>query len=244
MKRIGVLFSKEFKDYFSSPMIYTIAALYSVVLGFLFYNYIVQLRVNPTLDVTTSILIPFFGNMNFLLLFLTPLITMRSFAEEKKGHTFELLATSGMGHLQIMAGKFLSSMSVILFLIGLSLLFPIILIVAGHHDYGVMAGGYLGVLFSSSLFVSIGIMSSALSKSQLISACVSFFLLMMMLIIILVANTSSNLLIGQIFKYFSLSFHFEGLVRGVIKSYTLVYFISIFILVGFITKRLLDARRW
>ena len=103
---VGILFRKEVGDSFKSPLIYVLAALYGMLMGWLFFNYLAANQDLTGQTLWQRVLSPAFGNMNFIFLFLAPLITMRLFAEERKGNTLDLLLRSQLRHSQIIVANF------------------------------------------------------------------------------------------------------------------------------------------
>ncbi len=244
MRAILGLTQKELKEQFNSPMIYVLTGLFCLLTGWLFFNYLATSRAVEDVTITSSVVMPILGNINFIFLLLVPLITMKSFAEEKKLNTIELLLLSKLSHIQIIAGKFLSSLFTCLFMIMFSLVFPIVLVLSGYQDWGILITGYLGLILSVSCFVAVGIFCSSLTNNQVFSALLTFCILMGITLLVLVANVSYNFMVSQILQYFSVSFHFEGFIKGVIKSYDLIYFITFVTFFLFMTERSLDSRNW
>lgn len=133
---IFILSKKEIKDFFASPLVYILSGVFFLVLGWLFFNYIISAKEITTGTLTNRVLLPVFGNMNFIFLFFAPLITMKLFSEEKKMGTISLLYQSQLSDLQIILGKFLGAFFIILFMISLTFLFPAILHYSGYEDWG------------------------------------------------------------------------------------------------------------
>ncbi|MFZ8933556.1 MAG: ABC transporter permease subunit, partial [Bacteriovoracaceae bacterium] len=144
MKTMIFLVKKELKDFFASPLIYILGGLFSLMMGWLFFNYLVNAQNLTQGSLTQKILLPFFGNANFIFLFLTPLITMRAFTDEKKQGTLALLVMSNLTDFQIIMGKVISSFLVCLFMVSTTLIFPLILSFSGYSDWGIVFTSYLG----------------------------------------------------------------------------------------------------
>ena len=244
MKNIWVLFKKEMRDAFSSPLIYVLAGLFSLIMGWLFFNYLLAAQKLYAETLTATILVPIFGNMNFIFLFLMPLIAMKSFAEEKRRGTLELLFLSDLSEMQIIWGKFLGNLAVTLFLLLFTLVFPVILSFSGYSDWGCVTTSYLGIILSIMCYLAVSLFASSLTSNPIIAAVLSFCILLCLLLLVLSANATNNYLIGMIFRYISVPFHYEGMARGVIKSFNLVYFASFIGFFIFLTKRSLSSRNW
>ncbi len=244
MKGIIVLFKKELYELFSSPLIYVLTGLLTGLMGWLFYNYLIASPELTELSLADSILRPLFGNMNFIFLFLAPMLTMRMFSEEKKQHTLELLFLSHLQDYQIIVGKFLAAVVTVIFMLSFTLIFPIVLSFSGFSDWGMIMSSYTGIILSVMCYVAVGIFTSSLTENQILAAISSFCILMAILLLVITSNATHNFIVGQIFEFMSVPFHFESFVRGSVTSYNIVYFLSFWIFFMFLTSKSLDSRRW
>ncbi len=241
---IWILYKKEIKDNFYSPLVYILSALFCVLMGWLFFNYLIASKELTEQTLTQSILVPIFGNMNFIFLFICPLLTMRSFAEERKMHTLELLLTSRLGHFQIIAAKLLANFSMAAFMISITCIFPIVLAFSGYSHWSLVLSCYAGILLSVLCYLSVGIFASSLTENLVISALLSFCLLLGIMLFSLTGNATDNLILSQIFQYFAVPFHFESFVRGGIRSFNLVYLCSFIGFFTYLTGISLNSRKW
>lgn len=244
MKAIYFLFKKEIKDYFLSPLVYIIASVFILISGWLFFNYLIASQEPTKLKIVSTVFIPMFGVINMIFMFFAPLITMRSFAEEKKQKTLGLLLMSNCNHWQVIAGKFLSSFVVSLFMISLTLFFPIILYFSGYSDWTFIFLNYLGIIFTVSCYLAVGIFTSSLTENQIVAAILSFCILLGLMVLILSSNATDNYLVAQILSYFSINSHLQPLMRGLIQSYDIVYYLSFIGFFFYLTERSLDSRNW
>ena len=244
MERIWILFKKEFKEIFLSPFIYLVAGPFCLLTGWLFFNLLLSSNQFTDKTMGTTVLIPLFGNINFIFIFLTPLLTMRSLSEEKKKHTIELLLTSRLSHLQIILGKFLALFSMVIFLLLLSLIFPITLAKLGYQNWPLVVGGYGGILLSGAAYLSLGMWSSSLTKNQAVSAVFTFCLLLGLALLTLTGNATNNFMVAQILHYLSIVYHFESFLRGGISSHNFVFFFSFISFFLYLTNLGLEARKW
>ncbi len=243
-RRWWTLVHKELKDSFASPLIYILAALFSLLMGWLFFNYLIASKELTEQTLTKTIFIPIFGNMNFMFIFLAPLLTMKSLSEEKKQHTLELLLTSNLSHLEIILAKLTSTFFMAAFMIGLTIVFPIVLAVSGYDHWGVVFSSYLGILLCVLCYLSVGLFASSLTQNQVVAAILGFSILLGMMLFVLTGNVIDNDMLGQLFQYFSVTAHYETFVSGGIKSYNIFYFLSFSGFFVYLTHLSLDARRW
>lgn len=244
MKAIYCIWKKEMKEALASPLSYILMGLFAGLIGWLFFNYLLATK-EPTESMLMShVLVPTFGNMNFIFLFLAPLLTMKSFAEEKKLGTLDLLLMSKFSGLSIILGKLTSVLTLTLLMLALTFIFPIILGMSGLSEWGSILSAYAGLILSVTCYLSVGVFASSLTDNMIISAVLSFCILLGLMLLVFTANVTDNYLLGLIFQYGSTPFHYEGFVNGSIKSYNLVYFLSFIGFFIFLTRISIEARRW
>ncbi len=254
MKNTWIIAKRDLGSFFSSPVFYSVTTVFLILYGFIFFNILNffsfqsfqshQLRgAGIGLNLNEMVIEPSFQNMAVILLLIIPLVTMRSFAEEKKSKTFALLLSSPIHLEEIILGKFLACMMVIGLMILLSGYSVGYLIYAGQPEIGPIITGYLGMLLMTGCYVSMGLFASSLTDNQLIAAVISFGLALFMWIIGWGAQATGPEL-GQVFESLSLITHLEHFLKGLIDSSDLVYYLS-FILFGlFMTQRVLESSRW
>ena len=158
MKNIIAICGKELYTYFVSPIAYFVFFVFMAVVGFLFTGsfFVESLRHGSGPAVMQIV----FGNISIILLFFMPALTMKLFAEERKSGTIELLLTSPVTDTEVVIGKFLASLSVLLIMLLLTLLFPMLVLQFGALDAGPVLSGYLGLILLGSCFLSLGLMLS------------------------------------------------------------------------------------
>ena len=244
MRGIYILLKKELSETFSSPLIYILTALLSALMGWLFYNYLIAASHLTELSLSDSVLKPLFGNMNFIFLFLAPLVTMKMFAGEKRQHTLELLFLSHLNDYQIILGKFLTATLSIVFMLSFTLIFPLILAFSGFQDWGFIFSAYMGIILSVMCYIAVGLFTSSLTNNQILAAISAFCLLMTSLLLVITSNAINNFIVAQIFEYMSIPFHFDSFVQGSVTSYNVVFFFTFFVFFIFMTAKSLNSRRW
>jgi len=236
MKKMWIIAKKDLGSFFSSPVIYSLTSVFLILNGFIFFNILnffslqsfqaQQMRGGGMgLNLNEMVIEPSFHNMAVILLLIIPLITMRSFAEEKKAKTFALLLSSPIHLIEIIAGMFLACMIVVGLMILLSAYSNGYLILVGHPEIGPIITGYLGILLMSGCYVSMGLFASSLTDNQIIAAVISFGLALFMWIIGW-GSQSAGPGLGQLFEYLSLITHLEHFLKGLISSSDLVYYLS------------------
>jgi len=257
MRNFYLIFKKELKSYFASPIAYVVITMFLILTGYFFYNSFAlfstisfQATVNPMLakqvgllNITESVVRPLFGNISVILLLMVPLLTMRLFSEEKKSGTIELLLTYPVTDMQVLLGKFLSCMAVFAIMIILTALYPVLLIVFGQPETGPILTGYIGLFFVGASFVSLGIFASSLTENQIIAATVAFGLLLLFWMISFSASLAGQTF-GDILSYISITTHFEGFAKGVVDTEDIVYYLLFITLFLFLTLRILESKKW
>jgi len=239
-----ILFCKEIRDVFVSPLVYVLGGIFIGITGWLFFNNLLVSQRMTVTSITNSVFVPTISNMNFILILLVPLLSMGLLSEEKKIGTLNLLYKSTLTEGQILFAKYCAGLTTALFIISLTLIFPIVLAIAGYTDWPIVGSSYVGLVLSVMCYFSVGIFSSSLTKNQIIAALTSFGILMGLTFLVFTANVTDNYLVGIIFRYISIISHFDVFLRGTIKSYDLIYFISFIAFFNFLSLRSLQSRNW
>ena len=257
MRNALTIAGKELRSYFVSPIAYVVLTGFLLLGGWFFFNLLSRfqfllgiysaMRNNPEaqlrLNLNDFVIAPLLHNLSVVLVILVPVITMRSFAEEKRSGTYELLMTSPLSITEVVAGKFLGAFVFLLIMIGLTGVYPLILLLFGNPELGVIAAGYVGLLLIATAFVSVGLLTSSFTENQIIAAVSCLVLLLLLYVISWPAETAGPLL-GGVLKYLSLTEHFGEMVKGVIDTKDLVYFFSVILLALFLTQRSVESVRW
>lgn len=244
MNKINVLIKKELKDAFFSPLIYILTGLFCFMMGWLFFNYLLQAKTLTTATMTQAVITPIFGNMNFIFIFLCPLLTMRTFAEERKQATLDLLLRSELSEMQIIIGKFISNAILVFFMLSFTFIFPLILAISGYSDWGVVGSSYAGVLLSVMAYLSVGLFCSSLTDNQIVASLLTFCILLGSMLMVISVNATDNYLLALMIQYLTVPFHYEGFVKGAVVSYSLVYFASYLCFFFLLTLKSLQSRKW
>ena len=231
---------RELRSYFATPMSYIVAASFLLVSGFFFAQNLIEVQLANMRG--------FFGPASFMLLLLSPALAMRLLAEEQKLGTIELLLTSPIRDYEVVLGKFLASLAMVVVMILLTWYYFLLLVWVGDPDFGPVFSGYLGLTLLSGALLSVGLLSSSLTSNQIVAFAVSLGAL---LILTVVGGAGSFLgsatwatPLRAVLNYLGLFSHFSDMVRGVIDTRDVVYYISFIAVALFLTVRSLEARRW
>ncbi len=240
MRNILAVCTKELYTYFVTPIAYFVCIVFSAITGFLFSLVLISASVNN--GIGAGVMQTLFGNIAIILLFFTPVLTMKLFAEERKSGTIELLLTSPITDIQVVLGKFLSSWVLVLIMLGLTLLFPLLTQRFGHLDIGILLSGYFGLILISSCFLSFGLLMSSMSKNQIVAALTSFgFFLILWLIGALSSRSGS---VGKFLGYLSFHEHYNDFARGVINLKDVVYYVSFTCVCLFASLKSIESAKW
>jgi ABC-2 type transport system permease protein len=234
MRNTWIILKRELGAYFSSPIAYIVGAVFLLVSGIFFLLYLNQREAS---------LRNWMGFASVMVLFIAPMLTMRLLAEEKQSGTIELLLTSPLQDWELIVGKFMGALSYWAVLLITTLVYPIILTLFGNPDPVPILTGYLALLLLGAAILSIGVLTSALSPNQIVAVFVGFVLALILWVAngipLLVKNT-----VGDIIGYLSLTTHMEDLMKGVVDSRDIVFYLSVTVGCLFIAIRVIEARRW
>ncbi|MCU0371112.1 MAG: ABC transporter permease subunit, partial [Bacteroidales bacterium] len=177
------------------------------------------------------------------LFFFIPALTMRSFAEENKSGTIELLLTRPVSDWQVIAGKFTATLLLILIALGLTLPYYITVASLGPVDHGSVITGYLGLILISCAYISIGLYASSSSNNQIVAYLIALVIGIFFHIIFNLLASNLSGVVGEIINFLSISQHFESISRGVIDSRDLIFFFSIIFIGLILTEMNIIKRR-
>ena len=254
MKNSWIIAKRDLGSFFNSPIFYVITTVFLIIYSYIFVNILSFFSMQSmqsgqfqqmgiALNINEMVIEPSFQNMAVVLLLIIPIITMRSFAEEKKSKTFRLLLSSPVHLKEIIWGKFLACMIVITLMVLISSYSIGFLFMIGEPDIGPVLTGYLGILLTAGCYVSIGIFASSLTENQIVAAIITFGFSLFMWVIGWGAQTA-NSTTGQVLQYLSVIEHMDRFLKGMIETSDLAYFLSFIIFGLFLCYRTLDSNRW
>lgn len=244
-----VLYFKEIRSFLSSLIGYLTIGVFITSIGIFMWIIPTEGGGYNVLDNGFANIDPLFFIAPWVYLFLIPAITMRSFSEEKKNGTIELLLTRPFTDLQIVMAKYFAGVT----LVALSLLPTLIYYYSvhtlgapkGNIDTGGMWGSYIGLLLLGAGFVSIGIFASSISDNQVIAFIIALLLCFFCFIgFEFIAQSGLFGKYDAFFKSLGINDHYESLSRGVIDTRDVFYFISLIAIFNLITRLVLQSRKW
>ena len=245
---------KEIKAYFASPIAYIVIGFSAVLFGFFFVTLLLSFdRMSlqagsgfggpDSVNVNQMLIGPLFMNVAVILLFMLPLVTMRTYSEEKRSGTIELLLTSPLTDLQIVIGKFLGAFVLYVAMLGVTLVHIAFLFIFGNPEWRPVATGYLGVLLMGSCFLSLGLFVSSLTKNQIVAGIVTFAVFLLFWIVNWMSSFVGPTMQG-VLNYMSITEHLNDFTIGVLDTKHVVYYLSFIAFSLFLTVRSVDTERW
>jgi ABC-2 type transport system permease protein len=257
IRGVGLIFNRELRAYFSSSIAYVVITMFLIITGYFFYNLIAtfsvisfQAQANPMmarqynlLNINETVVRPLFGNISIIMLLMTPLLTMRLLAEERKAGTMELLLTYPVRDIEVVTGKFLACFTVFLAMIFSTFIYPALLVFLGEPELMPIITGYIGLILLGAAFIALGLFTSSLTENQIIAASLAFGILFVFwLMSYSVTLVSPGL--GQIISYIAITEHLESLAKGVVDTEDIIYYLLFVTLFLFLTLRSLESKRW
>jgi ABC-2 type transport system permease protein len=237
VRNISIVCAKELKSYLNTPMAYVVTAVFLALGGAFFAAYLAS-----TGYADTSIR-GFLRAAQYLILLFSTVLTMRLVAEERKLGTWELLLTAPVRDAEIILGKFAGGLALLAGMLALTLYYPLLLIVFGDPDIGPIVTSYLGLLLLGASSLAVGLFASSLTSNQVVSAVVAGGILFGMWSLGLAGALAPGP-VGKLLSYLSLSSHFQDLVRGVVDTRALVFYLSVTAVFLFLAVRSIEADRW
>jgi len=252
MSNVFAIAGKELRSYFASPIAYIVVGLFALVFGYFYIvmvNFFVMQSMQSAMggggamNVNRDLIHYVLQNVAVVVLFLMPLITMRTYSEEKRTGTIELLLTSPVSDLQIIMGKFLGAMALYGLMLAVTLIHIALLFVYGRPEWKPIASGYLGLLLMGGCFVSVGLFFSSLTKNQIVAAVLTFVVLLLLWVIDWMTNFASSG-VASLLNYLSITSHLDDFAKGIVDTRHVVYYLSFITFGLFLTSRAVDSERW
>ena len=255
MTNILAIAQKELKSYFASPIGYVLLAVWALLYGFFYFailNYFLRQSLQmgqfgmqgpQAMNINQQLIRPLLQNVTILVLFLMPMLTMRTYAEEKRSGTIELLLTSPISDFQIIMGKFLGAMALYGVMLIITLIHIGLLFVFGNPEWKPIATFYLGLLLLGGCFISLGLFISSLTSNQIVAAVVNFAVFLLFWVITWVGSAwgpGAEAVIQRL----SIIDPLDDFGKGVIDTRHLVYYLSFISFGLFLTAKSVDSERW
>ena len=248
---------REVRSYFSSPVAWVLMAVFLALGGYFFYALLTAFNQmlmiygmmrNPEMlqrfNLNEMVIRPLLQNLSVLLIFIVPAVTMRMFPEEKRAGTYELLLTSPVRVSDIVFGKFLGGLVLVVMMVVLSGFFGLLLLAYGNPEVNLMLAGYGGLLLMAIAFLALGTLVSSFTDNVVVAYIGALFALLVLYTIGWMGETVPVPWLQATIKYLSITDHFQEFLTGVIDTKDLVYFATVVGVSLFLTHRSVESVRW
>ena len=252
MRNVLAIAGKELRGYFASPIAYIVIGFFALLYGWFFYvplaffnrqSMQMGAEMGGALNINQALIAPMLTNTTVVILFVMPMITMRTYAEEKRSGTIELLLTSPLTDLQIILGKFLGALGLYAAMLAVTLIHLGILFLYGNPEWKPVITGYIGLFLMGGCFLSVGLLISSLTKNQIAAGMVTFAVFLLLWVINWIGSFVGPTA-QAVLSHLSITEHFDDFARGVLDTKHLVYYVSFIVLGLFLTAKSVDSERW
>jgi len=226
---------REIRTYFNSPVAYIVVTVFMLIVGYLYWS---QLFLEKQAELRY-----YFNLTPLVFTFIIPAITMRLLAEEKGSGTLEMLITMPVRDWEVVLGKFLAGMTMLLAIVGMTMLYAVTLAVLSPIDKGPMLTGYLGLLLMGGAYIAIGVMASSLTRNQIVAFILAFAISFALFIFGQIVQYAPDWL-APVLAFLSMGNHFESLSRGVVDSRDVLFYVSVMVVSLVIATASLESRKW
>jgi ABC-2 type transport system permease protein len=251
MRNIMAIANRELRSYFSSPIAYIIIGFFLLPFGVFFYLYLTDFvrrslqmaQFGGAMNINQNVIRYVLQNATVIILFIMPMITMRTYSEEKRSGTIELLLTSPVTDIEIILGKFFGALGLYMAMLAMTLPYMGILFFYGNPEWRPLLAAYLGLVLMGGAFVSLGLLISSTTNNQIVAGIVSFVVFLLLWIVGWFAD-SAGPTIGPITSWLSITEHFDDFSKGIIDTKHVLYYLSLITFGLFLTAKSVDTERW
>ncbi|HVP13028.1 MAG TPA: ABC transporter permease subunit [Phycisphaerae bacterium] len=237
MRNVTALTQRELAANFLSPVAYIVAAVFLVAVGYLFMT-------NTLVEDAEASIRPMLNSMAWLLVFAIPLLTMRVLADEFASGTIETLMTAPVTDVEVVVGKYLGVLVFYLALLAATLIHVILLFSYGANDIGLVVYGYVGMILIGSLYVSVGVFASALTRHQLIAAILGMGVLSVFTLVVDAFATWGGGTWRIVLSYVNILHQFEDFSKGIFDTKALAFFVTGTLFFLFLAVKVMESKRW
>lgn len=229
------IYKREIAAFFRSPIAYSVIGFFMVLTGLFFWIYNIIIG-NTEFSSTLS-------SLSMFLIFLSPVITMKLLADEKRNGTEVLLRTSPISIWQIIVGKYLAALTVFSVMIVLSFVYPITISILGKVPVAMTVGGYIGFFVMGASFLAVGIFTSSITENQIVAAVSGIVILLCMWFLQSIGASIGGAL-GDALRWISLLTRYNDFAYGAFNVASLIFYISFTVIMLFVTIMNYERKRW
>ena len=230
------IFKREFLSYFTTPLGYVFLSVFYLLSGIFFYDVVLY-------NNTTKI-----GNicemMFSIVLFLIPIITMRLLSEEKRQRTDQVLLTSPVSLTAVVYGKFFAAFSIYILGMSVILIYAFVISAFTQLNWLEIIGNLTGIILIGGAMISIGLLISGMTESQVVAAVITFGVSLGLMLIESFSGSVNNEIISALVNGVSFQSRYYPFTRGLFEISSFIYFFSVIIIFNFLTVRVIEKRRW
>lgn len=248
------IWRRELRSYFMSPIAYVMATTFFVIIAWMFFAIFSQFGMYVQMggamgggrgaSVMDQVIRPLFGNINVIIMFITPFITLRLFAEERRNNTIELLFCSPVSWWQMVLGKYLAAFTTVIGIVCITVVMPLLISWVVPLDWGVLFSIILGTTLMIGVYVAVGAFASSLTENPLIAGFLAMFLNLLLWIINWAAGSASGTAWSEVFNYLSLTYHFEEFSKGIITTKAIGFYVSQIFFWLLLTVKSVESQSW
>jgi ABC-2 type transport system permease protein len=235
MRSIWVIAKRELYAYLYSPIAYLVAAAFLFLCGIFFIGGVASWQ-----DATLQTM---FGSLSIVLIFVAPVLTMRLLSREQDIGTIELLLTAPVRDWEVVGGKFLASLILYAGMVAITGLYVPVLVAYGNPDLGTIGAGYLGLLLLGASLLALGVLTSSLTRNQVIAAVLGVAASVSLWLLNILSSLFGDT-VRDVLSYLTPSEHYYNFVDGIIDTRDLVYYFSAIVICLFLTSKILESKRW
>jgi ABC-2 type transport system permease protein len=238
MRNVSALTRRELHAWFVSPMAYVVLTVFVIVPGYIFYEFAVTRLRTASLEQVVNY-------MSYVLLFISPMLTMRLFAEEFQSGTIETLMTAPVTTLEVVLSKYLATLLFLVAMLVPTFAYGAALFALGEPDPGLMVARYFGLFLLGAHFLGVGMVVSACMRRQVSAAIVTVVLLMVLQTLHFIVPQNALSFAARALRYTSYFGHFyNSFMEGFVDTRDLVFFVSTSVFCVFLTALVVTVRRW
>lgn len=233
---MSAIFRRELGAFFTSGIAYVFLAVFYLLAGLFFYMY--------TLSSSTTDMSGMFSMLFAVIIFLIPILTMKSFSEEKKQKTEQGLLTAPVGLGGIVLGKYFATILMYIFGVSIVLIYALIISYFGSVDWGILFSNYLALILLGAAFIAIGMFISSLTENQVIAAVGGICSLLFLCLVDILTNYISIDFITDFLNSISFYNKYYEFTCGIFNLSSVLFYISTAVIFNFLTVRVFEKRRW
>lgn len=233
---MSAIFRRELGAFFTSGIAYVFLALFYLLAGLFFYMY--------TLSSSTTDMSGMFSMLFAVIIFLIPILTMKSFSEEKKQKTEQGLLTAPVGLGGIVLGKYFATILMYIFGVSIVLIYALIISYFGSVDWGILFSNYLALILLGAAFIAIGMFISSLTENQVVAAVGGICSLLFLCLVDILTNYISIDFITDFLNSISFYNKYYEFTCGIFNLSSVLFYISTAVIFNFLTVRVFEKRRW